>query len=110
QVNPNNGGRGFSWGNNWDYTRPGYSISRYENRNITWERAKTFDAGFDLNLKNGLGVVFDYYNSTRSNILMVRSNIPSTTGFQADIQANIGKAQSKGFDLALDYNKSFQNT
>lgn len=110
QVNPNNGGRGFSWGNNWDYTRPGYSISRYENRDITWERAKTFDVGFDLNLKNGLGVVFDYYNSTRSNILMVRSNIPSTTGFQSDIQANIGKAQSRGFDLALDYNKSFQNT
>jgi len=110
QVNPNDPSKGFSWGNNWDYTRPGYSIYRYENRNITWERAKTFDAGFDLNLKNGLGVVFDYYNSTRSDILMVRSNIPTTTGFQSNIQANIGKAQSRGFDLALDYNKSFQNT
>ncbi|WP_197086290.1 SusC/RagA family TonB-linked outer membrane protein [Sphingobacterium sp. IITKGP-BTPF85] len=110
QVNPNNSGKGFSWGNNWDYSRPGYSISRYENRDITWEKATTFDAGFDLNLKNGLGVVFDYYDSKRTNILMVRSNIPSTTGFQANIHANLGKVQSRGFDLALDYNKSFENT
>ncbi|WP_286842276.1 MULTISPECIES: SusC/RagA family TonB-linked outer membrane protein [Sphingobacterium] len=110
QVNPNDPGKGFSWGNLWDYTRPGYSISRYANPNITWERAKTFDAGFDLNLKNGLGVVFDYYNSKRSDILMVRSTIPTTSGFQADIQSNMGKAESKGFDLALDYNKSFANT
>lgn len=110
QVNPNDGGKGFAWGNSWDYTRPGYSISRYDNREISWERATTFDAGFDLNLLNGLGIVFDYYSSERNNILMARDNIPSFLGFQNTVQANIGKARNRGVDIALDYNKTFSDS
>lgn len=109
-VNPNDGGRGFSWGNRWDYSRPGYSIQRYENRDITWEKATTFDAGFDLNLVNGIGIIFDYYHARRSQILMERSNIPSSMGFQAGVQANLGEAENSGIDLAIDYNKTFSNS
>lgn len=108
-VNPNSAGRGYRWGNNWDYYRNGYSISRYENPEITWEKSTTLDIGMDLNLTNGLNVVVDYYKSHRTNILMTRSNIPNTTGFQANIQANIGEAKNHGVDLSVDYNKTFNN-
>ena len=108
-VNPLNDGRGYRWGNNWDYYRPGYSISRYENPDITWEKSQTLDLGMDLTLVNGLNLVVDYYKSHRTNILMTRSNIPNTTGFQSGIQANIGEASNSGVDLSLDYNKTFNN-
>jgi len=109
QVNPNDGGYGYSWGSNWAFSRPGYSISRYANNNITWQVTKTINVGFDLNLKNGFGAVLDVYNNNTSRILMGRSNIPSTAGFQNTVQANMGKANTRGFDLALDYNKTFNS-
>jgi len=109
-VNPNSGYHGFSWGNRWDYSRPGYATYRYANDQITWERATTFDAGFDLTLVNGLNVIFDYYHSKRTNILMDRSNIPSSMGFQSGIKANLGEAENRGFDVSFDYNKSFGNS
>lgn len=109
-VNPNDGGRGYSWGNRWDYSRPGYGIYRYANDQITWEKATTFDAGFDLSLVNGLNVIFDYYHSIRNQILMYRSTIPTSMGFQAPVQANLGKAENRGFDIAFDYSKSYNNS
>jgi len=109
-VNPEDGGKGFAWGNRWDYYRDGYSISRYANNDITWEKATTFDAGFDLGLVNGLNVIFDYYHSIRNQILMYRSTIPSSMGFQAGVQANFGKAENRGFDISIDYNKSYSNS
>lgn len=108
-VNPNDEGRGYRWGNNWDYIRPGYSISRYQNIDITWEKSQTLDVGMDLTLVNGLNLVVDYYKAHRTNILMSRTNIPNSTGFQADVQANIGEAKNSGVDLSLDYSKTFNN-
>lgn len=106
-VDPNSAARRYTWGDKWDYTKFGYYISRYENYDITWEKATTTDLGFDLNFKNGLSVVFDYYKSIRSNILMGRTNLPNTMGFNTTVQANLGKAKNEGFDLALDYSKTF---
>jgi len=105
-VNPSDNGRGYHWGASQGNYAPGYSISRYANNNITWEQAKTTNYGMDLSFRNGLDVVVDLYHSIRSNILMQRSNIPSTMGAEAVLYANVGKASTKGVDLALTYNKT----
>jgi hypothetical protein len=61
----------------------------------------------DLSLWNRLNVVVDAYETYRSNILMVRSSIPTTTGLSNIPSANIGAATSKGTDISIDYNKTF---
>lgn len=106
-VNLNDGDRAGWFGEDYGYSRPGVSISRYANNLITWEKAKTTNIGMDLTLFNDFNLVIDAYKQHRSNILMTRAYIPTTMGLTADVNANVGVAEGKGIDIALDYNKSF---
>jgi len=107
EVNLNNGDRGYTFGENYGYFRPGVSTSRYGNSEISWEKSKQTNLGMDLTLLNDINITVDAYRQIRSSILLTRSNIPNTFGLQAAAQANIGKAQSQGVDFALNYNKTF---
>lgn len=106
-VNLNSGG--YSFGYNYDYTRPGVSVTRYENRGITWEKSYKSNIGFELGLWRNLNIEFDAYREHRTNILMSRSSVPYEIGLTAAIQANVGEAKAQGFEVAADYTKSFQN-
>jgi len=107
QVNMNDSGKGFTFGEDFNYTRNGISISRYADSNITWEVSRKMNLGFELGLWNSLEVQFDYFTEKRTNILQIRQDIPTTMGLQAQPQANIGEAKGHGIDLSVDYNKSF---
>ncbi len=108
-VNMNAGDKGYAFGDNYTEYNPGISISRYENKQITWERAYKTNVGFELGLFNALNVEFDIFKEKRTNILMTRSNIPSSMGLNTSVMANVGEAQGQGMDIALDYNKTFTN-
>jgi hypothetical protein len=60
----------------------------------------------DLSLYKALTLTVDAYKNERSQILMARSYIPTTMGLQAGVSANVGKAESKGVDLMLNYDKT----
>lgn len=105
-VNPNNAGNGYHFGLDQRYFVTGYSVSRYANTDITWEKATTTNYGMDLSFRNGINIVVDAFRSVRSNILMYRSTIPTTMGLEAGVQANKGEASSKGVDVAVDYSKT----
>lgn len=106
EVNMNDGGRSYSFGNPYSSIN-GISIGRYADPNITWEISKKSNFGLELNLFNSLEIQADYFREQRSNILQVRSDLPSTMGLQATPRANIGEAVNNGFELSVDYNKSF---
>lgn len=106
EVNMNNDGRGATFGELGGYYRPGVSISRYANEGITWERSEQTNLGLDATLFGGLEINVDVYKQVRSNILTGRAYVPSTMGLQAAIVANTNKAESKGVDLMMNYNKS----
>ncbi len=107
QLDMNSGGRGIAFGDEYGYSRPGISISRYEDDNITWEISRKSNYGMELNLWNNLEFQFDYFRENRRNILQTRADIPTTVGLQAIPKANIGEATGSGFEFSLDYNKSF---
>ncbi|MCL3779265.1 SusC/RagA family TonB-linked outer membrane protein [Prolixibacteraceae bacterium JC049] len=107
-VNMDDKGKGMSFGDENGYYRRGVSISRYENADITWEIAKKANFGIELGLFEGLELQVDLFQEDRSNILMDRI-IPADAGLQAKVRANVGKAQSKGVDLSLDYQHFFAN-
>lgn len=109
EVNMNDPTKAASFGYNVGapYKLNGITVNRYANPDITWEVAHETNLGMDLSLWNRLNVVVDAYETYRSNILMVRSSIPTTTGLSNIPSANIGAATSKGTDISIDYNKTF---
>lgn len=109
-VNLNDGGYGASFGKNDGapvYYRPGVSISRYENNDISWEESRQLNLGFDLELWNSLEIVADVFEQHRSNILQPITYIDNASGLNAVPFASYGKAKSRGAEFSLDYNKSF---
>jgi TonB-linked SusC/RagA family outer membrane protein len=106
-VSLNDGNYGAYFGENYNFYRPGVSISRYANDAITWEKSQKLNIGMDLGLWDALNITIDAYHERRSNILMQRAYIPSTMGLTAPVSANVGIAEGKGVDVAMDYNKTF---
>lgn len=111
EVNLNNGGYGYTWGN--DYTGlhsvNGVSINRYANDDITWETSRKTNLGVEIGLFNDLELQVDVYRDYRYNILMSRASLPGSMGLQASIKSNLGEAISQGIDISLDYNHAFKN-
>jgi TonB-linked SusC/RagA family outer membrane protein len=109
-VSLNDASNTYVFGENYGYSRPLVSISRYANTSITWEKAKKTNFGLDLGLFNALDITVDAYKERRTNILMQRAYIPTTMGLTAPVSANVGIAEGKGVDLSMDYNKNFGKT
>ncbi|WP_308992380.1 TonB-dependent receptor [Mariniflexile litorale] len=107
-VNLNDGSNGANFGTYGnDYSRNGVSISRYANDEITWEVAEKYNIGLEIGLWNKLDIDVDVFSENRTNVLMNRSAIPSTMGLQANVQANVGEASSKGLEFSFNFNHSF---
>lgn len=106
-VNMNDAGKSAVFGRDNGYSRPGISLSRYADPNISWELAKKANLGLELGLFGKMDIQADFYMEQRSNILMTRTATPATMGLSAQPRANLGAAQGKGVDLSADYNHSF---
>lgn len=106
-VNMNNSGKGYTFGNTFGNKKNGISINRYADPNITWEISKKLNVGFEMNLYDKLEIQLDYFRETRSNILQRRADIPTIIGLQSIPSSNIGEAKGKGMELSLDYSHVF---
>ena len=108
-VNLNNSDRGATFGSSFGYNRPGYSISRYANEEISWEVSYKTNFAVEINLFNDLDIQAEWFREKRTNILMDRAMIPESMGLQATPKANVGEAKSWGSELELKYTKNFNN-
>ena len=106
-VNLNDTSHSIAFGTSVNTTKPGVTISQYANPNISWEISRKMNLGVEMTIMDDLSLQFDYFTENRSNILMTRAFIPSTAGFEAPISANVGEAEGRGFEVALQYNHSF---
>ncbi|WP_159439031.1 SusC/RagA family TonB-linked outer membrane protein [Maribacter ulvicola] len=108
EVNLNDGAYAFRTGDIGQVRNNGVSFSRYANDNITWEIAKKFNLGMELDLWNDFKFVGNYFSEKRENILVNRI-VPDNLGLAAPVRANFGEAKSGGIDGTLTYTKSFDN-
>jgi TonB-linked SusC/RagA family outer membrane protein len=83
----------------------GLRISRFQNPNITWERASNTNIGIEMRtLKNRLYLEADYFYNRRSGVLYPRNaSVPQTAGLTLPAE-NIGKVDNTGFDFKLEWN------
>ncbi|TKG95026.1 SusC/RagA family TonB-linked outer membrane protein [Puteibacter caeruleilacunae] len=107
EVNMRDDGKGFTFGDRYDYSKKGISVSRYPNGDITWEVAKKLNVGVEMDLFGKATILFDVFSEKRSDILMDRASIPTTMGLQSKVRANVGEAKSHGIDGSIDFNHSF---
>ncbi len=108
-VNLNDAGRGFVFGQNFDTNRSGVSVTRYDNTDITWERSKRINFGMDVQVKE-FTINMDYSKDDTDHILMDRAFIPTTMGLTAPVRANVGAAKSRAFETSINYSHSFTNS
>ncbi|MDO6802008.1 TonB-dependent receptor [Wenyingzhuangia sp. 1_MG-2023] len=107
-VNLIDNSKKVQFGTNGGFSSSGVSISRYANPEVTWEKAYKQNYGLEVNmLRDAIQFQAEVFKERRTNILQTRSDIPSLLGLQADIKANIGEAESHGFELSLKVNHQF---
>lgn len=76
---------------------------------LTWETVTTLDFGFDARFfQDKLGITYDWYRRTTSDMHSAGLVLPSTYGTGATKQ-NLGELETTGWELAVDYNHSFGN-
>ena len=78
-----------------------YQVTAYPNSKIKWEIAEQANLGVETKLFNGIVELnADFYQEIRHNILDYRTTIPQTVGLEAYQLSNVGRARSRGIDLA----------
>lgn len=108
-VNLNNGTYGATFGEDFGFTRPGVSIGRYANSQITWEKSEQINLGLDFELFNSVDFIFDAFIQNRTNILQQRADVSPTLGLQVTPSTNFGEVQSRGIDGSVEFNKQFSS-
>ncbi len=75
--------------------------------NLKWETVNSFNLGFDLKFFEGerLGITFEVYNSTRSDMLMDNFRISSNSGFPTLAYYNTGKLRNTGWEFHVNTNR-----
>ena len=84
-----------------NHTIRGLMQGRLANPDISWEKERKFNIGFETNLLGKLDISFDYFYNRRFDILCIPSrNIPSYIG--ADMPyMNLGKTKNQGFEASI---------
>jgi TonB-linked SusC/RagA family outer membrane protein len=76
---------------------------------LTWEKIGTLDFGVDSRfLNNKLGVTFDWYQRTTSDMIRPGVTLPSSYGGNTPVR-NYGAMQTTGWELAVDFKQSFND-
>lgn len=83
----------------------GARLTRLANSNITWETTRITDLGLDMDvLKGKLGLVFDYFDKTTSDILY-NISVSRVLGLSTS-EVNAGAVNNKGFEILLNYRET----
>ncbi|HYW36223.1 MAG TPA: TonB-dependent receptor [Balneolaceae bacterium] len=80
------------------------------NKQITWEKARKEDVGFDLSLWHGrVTASGDYFFQKRKNMLLApQVTVPVSYGIGLN-QVNAGIMSNHGIEFSAGYNRSFDN-
>lgn len=74
-----------------------------ENLAVSWETARKFNIGIEVELFSKLKLNFDVFQENRDGIFIQRASLPALVGLTNMPFTNVGKALSRGFDGTLEY-------
>ncbi|MEP7280326.1 MAG: TonB-dependent receptor [Bacteroidota bacterium] len=86
--------------------QPGVAYTTYPNFDLTWEKKKTTNIGFEGSfLNNSLNITFDYYRNVTDGIIQGVGLAPSV-GYEASTNINVASVLNRGIEVQLGYNKT----
>lgn len=109
-LNTDAGGYNIGIGPNGGLNGVGNGIieARFAAPELSWEIENKRNFGIDIGLfNNKIDIQLDYFDNTRTNILLQRKTIPSLAGFRVSPWENYGKVSNKGMDGSLIMNEKF---
>lgn len=78
------------------------------NPDMTWEKIRTLDIGFDAGFfNNELNVTFDWYQRRNVGMLVAGNEIVRYAGIAVAPLENGGDMKTNGWELQIDYNHAF---
>jgi TonB-linked SusC/RagA family outer membrane protein len=85
----------------------GAALPSFANKELTWEKLKSTNFGFDAQLfGNRVSLTAEYYNKTTFDIIQSVS-LPPNTGIQSAADLNVAQVRNKGYEVQLGYNNNF---
>lgn len=106
----NTGAAGFSFGEankkNW---QAGISTAKRGDDSVGWETAHKANIGIETKFFNQLAINVDVFREKRDGIYVARQMTPSVVGENTAQYANIGELLNRGFEVNVEYEKSFTN-
>ncbi len=90
-----------------------FIISQLANPSITWENAKKFDVGIEMNFLDYFNLELDYFHENRKDLLIPRSgSVPLVSGIVNEFgesniipDENIGEVSNQGIEAQLGFKK-----
>ncbi|SHL24836.1 TonB-linked outer membrane protein, SusC/RagA family [Chitinophaga jiangningensis] len=96
-------GKGYNFGEN-STNASGIVEGDLGNDEVTWEKERKTDIGVDIKLLNGkIGIVADYFDNYRYDILSTRGTVPLPIGIGLP-PMNLGRVSNKGYEVEIEYN------
>ena len=78
------------------------------NSDMTWEKIRTLDVGFDAAFLNkDLNVTFDWFQRENIGMLVTGNELVRYTGIAAAPLENAGNLRTRGWELQIDYTHAF---
>lgn len=100
---------GYYKGTDTNTSVSGVAEGNVANPNLTWEKERRLNLGFEASLWKKLDLTFDYFVHKRSDILVdPAGKIPSMYGVTYS-GMNLGKVTNKGFELQARYADQLKN-
>jgi TonB-linked SusC/RagA family outer membrane protein len=93
----------------------GLAQGQIPNPNVKWETASKIDVGFDLKMFDSkVGIVVDYFNDTRIDLLIPNVPVSGILGAAAPgaylPTVNAGTVRNSGVEFAIDYKNVFSDS
>ena len=94
-------GNNYVFGVGDEVVSNGIQVSSFGNDELTWEKNRQFDLGFDLALFNSrVNLILDVYDKKTQGLLLSLP-VPSIMG-ETSILTNIGRIENKGLEVTLN--------
>ncbi|HEY8512386.1 MAG TPA: TonB-dependent receptor [Cyclobacteriaceae bacterium] len=94
-------------GNPYGTQYPGVRLPNFPNFDLTWERVRTTNVGFDAVLiNNRVTFTAEYYSRYTEGVIQL-VELPPSSGIEAATDLNIGNVRNNGVELQIGYNNTF---
>ena len=85
-----------------------FGMPGVSNPSLTWESIETIDVGLDLGfLNNDLNIVFDWFQRQTTGMLVQADQVAYEIGLPSMPKVNAGDMRTRGWEVQVDYNHSF---